>query len=254
MITRVVVPTDRSEASFRALGPARVFADAVGAELVAATVVAKFGERADAETELGRRVADSGTEVDSCVVAVNGYTVRQGLESLCRGPEVLVVTATPGHPHNRLWTGSVAEELVHMRPEGATVLVGPVVDTNRFGLDGPMIGCVDPRRTSDELLHWTNGFSLEFGIEPRFATVIEPAMEPTAVDLILEDLKLDVLHADHPTEAIVELGDRLGASMLCVGTRQRDELSRLAFGSVAIDLVVRAHQPVLAIHENVAKR
>ena len=215
MITRVVVPTDKSDASSRALGPARVFADAAGAELVAATVVATFDERGDAEHELGRRIADSGTEVDRCVVAVDGYTVGQGLESLCRGPEVLVVTTTTGHSHNRLWTGSVAEELVHMRPDGVTVIVGPVVDVDRFRLDGPIIGCVDPRRPSDELLRRTNEFSLEFGIEPRFATVIEPAMEPTAVDFLLENVKLDVLHSDHPAEAIVERSARLGASMLC---------------------------------------
>jgi nucleotide-binding universal stress UspA family protein len=216
-------------------------------------VVAKLGERADAETELDRTVTGSGTRVDSCVVAVNGYSVGQGLESLCRGPEVLVVTATPGHPHTRLWTGSVAEELVHVRPEGATVLVGPEVDVERFGLDGPIIGCVDPRRISDQLLRRTQGFAQEFGLEPRFATVIQPATEPP-VDPTLRDVKLDVLRADHPTEAIVELADRLGASMLCAGTRQRDELSRLAFGSVAIDLVVRAHQPILAIHDHPPKR
>ncbi len=253
MITRVVVPVDAYNASLRALRPARVLADAAGAELVAATVVAKIGERGDVQAQLIRRITDSGTEVDSCVVEVNGYAVGQGLESLCRGPEVLVVTTTPGHPHNRLWTGSVAEELVHMRPEGATVLVGPAVSIDRFGLDGPMIGCIDPRRTSDELLRRTGEFSQEFGLEARFATVIEPAMEPTAIDLVLEDVKLDVLHADHPTKAIVELGDRLGASMLSVGTRRRDALSRLAFGSVAIDLVVEAHQPVLAMHDYVAK-
>lgn len=253
MITRVIVPIDESAASLRALGPARVFADAVGAELVAATVVSRSGERANARTSLERRTAESGTEVDSCVVAVNGYSVAQGLESLGQGSEVLIVTATPGHPHNRLWTGSVAEELVHLRLESTIVLVGPAVDVGRFGLGGPLVGCIDPRRASDQVLHRTDGFSREFGIEPRFAAVVEPAMEPTAVDLTLTDVKLDVLHTDHPTEAIVEFADRLGASMLCVGTRQRDQLSRLAFGSVAIDLVVRAHQPVLTVHDEAAK-
>ena len=55
----------------------------------------------------------------------------------------------------------------------------------------------------------------------------------------------EVLHRDHPAEAITEAaGDQ---SMVVMASRGRSGLARVAFGSVASAVVRHARQPVVAL-------
>ena len=269
MLERIVVPIDASDASLAALGPARKLADSIGGELVAVTVVAKPGDRGRAETEIDQRVASFGVPVDRTEVTVNGYTIGQGLEVVTHQPEVLVVMATETHSRNLAITGSVAEELVHARPDALTILVGPGTDVDGFDPSGPVVACVDPERPSARVRAFARRLAGELSTEAiEVSVVIEeaasagprthggspnrsdrPHRAPRSDRSVGSTLRTVVGHGSDPAASIVEFGDRVGASILAVGTRPRVGLSRMVFGSVAIETVRTAHCPVLAVSD-----
>ncbi len=261
MFKQILVPIDESEQSLRALWPARTLADTTGADVIAATVVAKLGQRDDTRVELTERLATTGLPGIEPRVAVNGYTVSQGLDSLATGPDLIVVVATTGHARSRLATGSVAEELVHMQPERPTLLVGPDVDVEAFRLDGPIVAAVDPERHSPRLLDQTARFARELVMAPWVITVLDPsgqdrdeaarheeAMARRIERMNMADVRTEIIYGDSPATSIADFARGAAASILAVGTRERDALSRLAFGSVAIETIGRSPCPVLTVH------
>lgn len=267
-VEQIVVPIDGSDGSLRALGPAAVLAVAAGADVIAAMVVAKIGDRERAEVELRDRVAAHGVDVSRCIVEVNGYTVGQGLRSVTASPGSLVVVATDGHSRTRPLTGSVAEELVHARPRQPTILVGPAVDVTRFDLEGPIILCADPDRTPGRAELMTRRLANQFALQtlaitvlpaaprvdvdrsrPRPVTSISPVAARNLARSVGRDFQTYLSHNTDRSGTIIEFAEEVGASLLAVGTHQREGLSRLAFGSVAIKTVTEAHCPVLAVPE-----
>lgn len=263
----VVVPIDGTDRSLRALQPAQTLAEAAGAELVATTIVAKSGDRAQVEKELQRRLKGYGVSVSRTVVQVNGFTIGQGLESVAYGSDTLVVLATDGHSRTRFLTGSVAEELIHSRTARPTILVGPLVDITNFDLSGPILLCVDPERASDRPERVAARTAEQLSLEPLAVSVVAPhdaslrprsagSKKPGNCDAFSPlsrgnepEFSMTQLEGSNPAESIVDYAASVGASLLAVGTRQRVGLSRLAFGSVAISTVAKAHCPVLAVSE-----
>ena len=59
------------------------------------------------------------------------------------------------------------------------------------------------------------------------------------------DFEFDVLHDDHPAQAITGFADRTGATLIMLSTHGRTGLSRLRMGSVAADVVRHATCPVV---------
>ncbi len=269
MLERVVVPVDASARSLVALGPARTMADSIGAELVVVTVVAKPGDRSRAQTEVEHRVASFGVPVNRIEVTVNGYTIGQGLEAVTHRPEVLVVMATETHSRNRPITGSVAEELVHARPDGLTVLIGPAADVDGFDLVGPVVACIDPDRPSPRVRAGARRVAREFSIEAMEVSLVVdrwevPEPQPggsSSGGTGRSDpgsrlsrrsggrVRMTIGHGSEPAESIADFGDRVGASLLAVGTRPQVGLTRMVLGSVAIETVRRAHCPVLTVSD-----
>ena len=278
MFSTVVVPLDRSKDSLRALKPARVFADAVGAELVATTVVHDARERIHLERELRQRIKLYGVEVNAVVAYINSYSVSEGLHYLMnRSEETLLVMATHGHSHTTGIVGSVSEELLHEWPGVPAILVGPRVDVDEFALTGAIVACVDTTKESESVIRPVERFSEGFGLDPWVVSVVEPVsvnvgavdaagqarpsvMEPRVdsglVHVIADRMQercsvpvnWEVLHGKHPAESLVDYASGLGASLIAVATRKRSGLSRLALGSVAMETVAKASCPVLAVH------
>lgn len=266
MFKRIIVPVDRTMASLRALRPARVLADAIDAEVVAATVVAKPADRDAAETVLLERTTANGVEVDGCIVVVNGFTISQGLESLAQDRQVLLTIATDGHSRTRSLTGSVAEEMVHALAGQPSLLVGPSVAADA-DLHGPIVVCVDPEvPPSAQLIGSARRFARRLAMAPLALSILPesdttppgrwsrrvhdgdgPALTDQLAVLENQGFETIIRHGVEPAESIVEFADRVGASFLAVGTRPRVGLSRLVFGSVAIETISRAHCPVLTV-------
>ncbi len=272
MFKRVLVPIDSSKSSLRALKPADAFAKASGAELVVATVL--FTEVIDEDqrrTDLRERVEAAGLQPDQVVIRLNSVSVENALHDLM-DDETLVVLASPGHSHTQRLLGNVSEEIVHQRPAGLSVIVGPNVDVENYELDGAVFGCVDPQAESESLLNATARVSTEFNLSPWLISVGEELkvaagvsalpghhlpLETNQLHALARDLEArgtatvnyDVLHGAHPAKEIVSFSESRDAVLLVVATRQRSGLDRLLFGSVAIDIVKRASVPVLAVHQ-----
>jgi nucleotide-binding universal stress UspA family protein len=269
---RVLVPIDSSKSSLRALKPAETCADACGAELVVATVLFTevIDEVARRET-LRERAEAAGVEPDDVIVRLNSISVENGLHDLM-DDDTLVVLASPGHSHTQRLLGNVSEEIVHQRPGGLSVIVGPKVDVESYTLDGAVFGCVDPEGHSDTLLDAVARASLELNLAPWLISVGKEVrvqagagsipghhlpLETNQLHGLAQDLEArgtatvnyDVLHSNHPAKEIVEFSQSRDAALLAVSTRERSGLDRLLFGSVAIDIVKRATVPVLAVHQ-----
>ncbi len=247
---RLVVPVDRSEASLRALPVARTIADFVGSDLTVATVVARSAGRTAAEEDLRRRIVEVGVPVDEVVVAVDGFTVGQGLAALLEQTAALVVVATDGHSRTIGVTGSVAEELIHANPEVPTLLVGPRVDVERFDLAGPMVVCRDPEGMAPTAEEAAGVVARRLLMAEILVSVVRQrrtASTGQRSNGASPDAGPTVLHGSDRSGAIIDFAEEVGASIVAVGTRRRDGLSRLLLGSVAIRTVTLAHCPVLAV-------
>lgn len=75
----------------------------------------------------------------------------------------------------------------------------------------------------------------------------EPARSVSAS--IADDFESYVIYDGNRTGSIVDFADGVDASILAVGTHRRVGLSRVVFGSVAIQSVTEAHCPVLTVPE-----
>lgn len=67
-------------------------------------------------------------------------------------------------------------------------------------------------------------------------------------ELGLEGTKAEVLSAGDIGKAIVEYADQHGVDMIAISTHGRTGFKRLAFGSVAEDVLRHSHVPVLSFH------
>jgi nucleotide-binding universal stress UspA family protein len=256
----------------RALKPASVFAEATGAELVVVTVL--FTEVIDEDqrqSELRGRVEEVGVQPDQVLIRLNSVSVENGLHDLM-DDDTLVVLASPGHSHTQRLLGNVSEEIVHQRPAGLSVIVGPNVNVHDYQLDGAVFGCVDPEAESEALLNATARVSTEFNLSPWLVSVGDELrvaagvsalpgqhlpLETNQLHRLARDLQAlgtatvnyDVLHSAHPAKEIVNFCQSRDAVLLVVATRKRSGLDRLLFGSVAIDIVKHASVPVVAVHQ-----
>lgn len=273
MFATIVVPLDHTSESLRALKPASVIAKATGADLVATSVVYDAADRSATRTELRHAIEEYGVEVNSVVVYVDAYSVSDGLRHLLtRSERILIVAATQGHSHSVGVVGSVSEHLLHQWPEIPMLLIGPHADVENFRLEGPIVACIDGTSESEAVATPVIEFALGLGLEPWILSVLDPAATEAALapagagmEAVPESGQLqrvaarirnqgvpevnwEVLHGKNPAKSIVEFSESLEASIIAVATRNRGGLSRLALGSVAMEIVAHSPSPVLATH------
>lgn len=278
MFTQVIVPIDSTRDSLRALFPARVMANATGAQLLATSVVDDARNKIGRAQYLSEKIRKLGIDVDVVVTYANSQSVNEGLAHLVASSESpLIVLATKGHSHLAKVYGSVAEELLHAWPNVPTLLVGPEVDVASFELDGPIIACVDLTSESEAVMAPVARLSQEFNLAPWVLTVAEPAavsagtgsawppdkavvsenvIESNGVHAVADRLQRmgtaqvnwEVLHGKNPASSIADFADGVNASIVAVASRDRGGLSRLLMGSVAMETVTRSPCPVLAVH------
>lgn len=65
---------------------------------------------------------------------------------------------------------------------------------------------------------------------------------------------VEILTGDEPARVISAEAERFGADMICVGSRGRSGLTRMLFGSVSQELLLRSERPVLLVQSPATAR
>lgn len=252
MYQRIVVALDRSPFAERALPVAEALARRlrIPVDLV---LVATPSTPAHAHDEY----------LDGVVRAAGPPFRRWSvLSALTAAPELVELGA--GHAllclasHARGTVGdyvlpSVAEEVVRTT-EQPLLLVGPEAAATGFD---PILVAVDGSAASEAGLPLAVQWAAALGASLWLAQVVPPeARVPAGADVedagylhhlsagLARPAAWEVLHGD-AAPSLVAFAGSVGAGLIVVGTRGRSGMARLAFGSVAIDVIRDAPCPVL---------
>lgn len=255
MYGTVVVPLDESPFAETALRPAAEIAAAEGAQLVllsASDVAAsraylhEVAERQSVTTTV--KTVATGEESPGAVIA----------RVVAERPDTLLCMATHGRSGvRRAVLGSVTEDVVRTLDE-PILLTGPSYTGECRILGGRMLVCLDGSDRAEAILPHALSWAKAFDMKLWLATVQKPAasegdvLESNYLSRIAHDLdrtaptvNWDTLHGPHPANELVDLAARIGATCLAVTTHGRTGLSRVAVGSVAMDVAHRSTCPVL---------
>ncbi len=262
MYDRILVPFDRSDYSWGAVGFARKLADHWGAQLEVLHVIRDGQLAAPSFAEIKHLAKETGWLYDfraSVEMETPGGVGETIARRAAEQPSTLVVMTTHGRGRSAAFVGSVAEEVLH-QVGYPVLLVGPSADLAKMTLDGPIVACVDGSERSEMLLPVVAEFAANFKVDP-WVVVVAPSEDDRAFDTLaanyttrvahhLEEThnvrtQFEVLHDPHPARAANKFATDLGATMLAAVTHGRSGLKRLLEGSVTMDLVHEASVPVL---------
>ena len=264
MYSRIVVPVDGSDFSWRACTVARAIARHVDASIELVEVVDTSDDMIVAAQYIRERLAqldDVGRDHITVTTLEMAGTIPATLAEHVESIEgSLVVMSSVGRGRSAAFLGSVAEELVRAT-FGPIVVVGPDADLDRT-LDGPLVVAVDGSDASESVLPLAGAWGIELGATPWVVTVVDPD-EPIARDIAETSyparlarrltgqthrvVEFEVLHHDHPAVALSRYADDVKASFLFASTHGRTGLARMSAGSVAMAVVHRARCPVVLV-------
>jgi nucleotide-binding universal stress UspA family protein len=264
----VLVPFDGSELAELALPVATQLAARLGAEVQLFSAV-------PTEDDVGKREAElagidlPGSRVVRLVVVDRDppAAIHRALHDLDRATCVM---ATHGRGRSAAVLGSVADDVL-ARGGDPVVLVGPLVDY-RLRSEG-VVACVDETPESTTVLPAALTWARLLGEPLVVLTAAEPVPPEIAVGPVRRsfgpDGDVDAYlrrvarplrgqGVDVQTKAVFSvIGPAAGvrayirahpAVLVAVSSRVRRGLSRLAFGSVAAEIVRNSDSPVLAVH------
>jgi len=262
MSQRYIVPVDGSDAAWTAADVAMSLAARTGA--IVQVVGVAFAPRniASARTHLEealetRLPSEVEVQLD---VELGDSSVAAAIEGLVElHPGSVVIMSSHGRGRSAALVGSVADDILQ-RTFGPIMIVGPNVTVGAF--TGPIVVSVDGSPESEAALPLAAAWAIELGVEPWIVHVVNPDEGPPAgIDVadsayparLARDLEsrtrhrvgFEELHQRHPTTAIPEFADGLGASLIVASSHGRSGLSRLTVGSVTSGFVRHAVCPVL---------
>jgi nucleotide-binding universal stress UspA family protein len=173
-------------------------------------------------------------------------------------PDALVVMATHGRTGvRRAVLGSVTEDVIR-RVDDPVLLVGPSFTGADRLIGGRLLVCLDGSDRAEAILTHASAWAKAFDMKLWLATVQPPAghleelVESNYLARLAHDLDRDVpvvnwdtLHGTHAASELVDLAHRLPAACMAVTTHGRSGLSRVAVGSVAMEITHRSPVPVL---------
>jgi nucleotide-binding universal stress UspA family protein len=257
----VLVPTDASQESLRAVPVARGLAEALGAKVRLLSAVAKEDDIPEREAELDgiEGVAGSTVVVDlDAAAAIHNELRRLGT--------AVAVMATHGRGRSAALVGSVATDVV-TRGRDPVVVVGPLVGEHPPGPG--VVGCIDDSPEAAGLVEVTKEWAGLLGEPPIVVTVAEPVPDPVRPGAVVHRLWgpdgdptafLSGVAGDVEQEVIWDpVGPVEGMDtylhmtrrvrMVVVGAVARPRLARLVLGSTAAGIVRRSPYPVLVVPE-----
>ncbi len=263
----VMVPVDESGRGKRALGTARDLALRLGAGVRLMTVVNGSGDTARTTAmleELAAEVPEVATEVE---VLVDMDAADAIIEAADDDAVVCMTTAASLLPHEGHF-GSIAEQVVRNSPR-PVVLVGPRADPSLTRELSRIVVPVDGSQLSEAALGPAGVLSELLELPVWIVTVVAAAderafvaemgvgatgAETGYVRLLARTLarehgvdgQYDVLHGEHPADAILDFASPDGVVVMT--THGRSGLARIFAGSVATSVVARSEHPVVVVH------
>ncbi len=261
MFNRIIVPSDGSDYSWRAVEVGEAFARQCDAELELLEVVTHAADVTRAEQLTRKRLADEPLSVPTSVCArvmqrSVGFTIAEHVRKV---NGAMTVMSTFGRGRTEAILGSVAVDILR-EMYGPVVCVGPKARTDRADHRGEMIVPVDGSEFAESGLSLAAAWGIGMEARPWVVEVLDPDQEHTqdvvessyaarlARDLAAQshhDVQYEVLHHKHPGVAIGEFAESIGASLVVASTHGRSGLARLALGSVAMEIVRHAPCPVV---------
>lgn len=261
MFNRILIPLDGSLPATSALVAGEELAERLNADLHVLTLTRKGRSEIGLSRIIERQVAriEHKPRVD---VRPLSYTVAEDIAGeFDRVDNTLVVMSTWARGRAAGIIGNVAEDVLRLVRE-PLIMLGPHVDVYREWLGGPLLIATDGSEFGDSIVPFAVELATELAIEPRLATVLDPTKVPAGAGLRAEttsiaalassmttttgvEVAYDVLHNQDPGRGIADHADHQETSMIAMSTHGRSGAWRLTSGSVAMDVVRRAHCPVL---------
>ena len=261
MFNRIIVPTDGSDYSWRAVAVGEAFARQCDAELELLEVVTGAADVKLAEQLTRERLADVPlsvpTSVHACVMERSvGFTIA---DHVARVNGAMTVMSTFGRGRSEAILGSVALDILR-EMYGPVVAVGPKARTDRADHRGELIVPVDGSEFAESALPLAAAWGIGMGARPWVVEVLDPdqqhvqdVVESSYAARLARDLasqshhevQYEVLHHKHPGVAIGQYAEDIGASLIVASTHGRTGLARLVLGSVAMEIVRHAPCPVV---------
>lgn len=261
MYRRVLVPLDGSLPATAALKVGEQLADRWGADLQVLTLIEKSqmpgGVHHLIEKQVARIHRKPKVEVRSL-----SYSVAEDIAGeFDTVDDTFVVMSSWARGRTAGLVRNVAEDVFRL-VRHPMLLTGPTVEVADDWPSGPLYISVDGSHFSETVVRSAALFAKSLSMEIRLVTVIDPsalpagtnpAVESNALARLAEDaqavtgreVNYDVLHGSDPAAEILDYARRYGASAIAMATHVRSGASRLAHGSVAMDVVSDAHCPVL---------
>jgi nucleotide-binding universal stress UspA family protein len=259
---RIVVPTDESDYSWRAVATAEALARQWDAEIELLEVVSYAADvmRAEAITEQRLAAAPLSVPFSVCARVLQrsvGATIADHVANVGGG---LIVMSTFGRGRSEAILGSVALDVLRAMV-GPVVAIGPKSKTDRTDHRGELIVPVDGSEFSETALPLAAAWATGLEARPWVVEVLDPEAHERFEDAVESshatrlarnltqqthlDAQFEVLHSTHPGRAIAEFAASIDASLIVASTHGRTGFARLALGSVAMEMVRHASCPVV---------
>jgi nucleotide-binding universal stress UspA family protein len=273
---RIVVPVDGSHFSEAAAGAAATLARRIGVPLTLFGITHSDSDRErivkgldDLVASLRRDVVvDVVVDAVGSVMTVGPYVANSILDEADRDGALVCIAS---HGHTGLGVtlmGSTTEEVLR-RSSRPVLVVGPKHEGRPWGEDALLVVSVDGSEFSEHAIPTAAAWSAAAGLPMWLVQVAEPSSGPPPDTVGRGDFnetaylkslaqhhphaQFDVLHSDHPARELADLTSRWPVSLLVMATHGRSGWSRLALGSVAMNVVHHATCPVLVVPPGIAE-
>jgi nucleotide-binding universal stress UspA family protein len=263
----ILVPTDGSDVAERAVAPALTLARGAGVPVVFVRVeddpAAMEATARDLEDFAEQHPSD--VKVDTAVIPPYEGNVARALVTEASDRQALICMASHGRSRvGKAVLGSIAADVVS-RSTDPVLLVGPQCEPAR-DMSGQRLGvCLDGSKFAEAILPIAAQWATTFGLRLWLLESASPAdlaglagappadvVESSYVARVARGLSgrvdWDVLHARQPVDAIVAYAEEHPVAVLAMATHGRTGWSRLAEGSIALQVLHRAPCPVLIVH------
>ncbi|MGH1488930.1 MAG: universal stress protein [Acidimicrobiales bacterium] len=259
--SRVLVPLDGSLPATTALKVGEQLADRWGADLQVITLIEKSrvptGINHLIEKQLARINLNPKVEVRPISFGV-AEDIAGEFDSV---DDTFVVMSSWARGRSAGLLTNVAEDVFRLVRQ-PMLLTGTDVELPDDWPSGPLLICVDGSHFSEAIIQSAVLFAKGLSMEVSFVSVVDSSALPAGANPVAEsnflarlagdaqvvlgrEVNYDVLHGPDPAEAIADYANHHGASAIAMATHVRSGISRLTHGSVAMDVVSKAHCPVL---------
>jgi nucleotide-binding universal stress UspA family protein len=265
MVQHLIVPTDGSDAAWRAADVAFDLARRCDATVEIVEFVSHDDDVEATTSRLAARLIQHDTadaDVRYAAMVARGSVATALADLVTAQPDAIVVMASHGRGRSAALMGSVTEELLRLE-FGPLLVVGPRCDhpdlSGRRDYSGPIIATVDGSAASESALALAVAWGIELRAEPWVVQVTgadstgaDGAAYPARLARSLSQdsghpVQFEVLHGSDVPTAISEFATSASASMIVATTHGRSGVSRFVTGSTAAGIVHHAPCPVLLL-------